>query len=92
MTRFEPTPEHPHVAVRDCDVADGLVRYTTQNALDGKPSKVLRPRVLLYGALLALIFAGWLYGVFNRTPLIVDVLRDRNALYRQAADGATENA
>lgn len=24
MTRFEPTPEHPHVAVRDCDVADGL--------------------------------------------------------------------
>lgn len=70
----------------------GLVRYTTQNAVDGKTSTVLRPRVLAYGALLGLIFAGWLYGVFNRTPLIVDVLRDRNALYRVAADGAIENA
>ena len=69
----------------------GLVRYTTQNAVEGKPSKVLRPRVWVYGALLSLIFIGWLYGVFNRTPLIVDVLRDRNALYRVAADGSIEN-
>ena len=69
----------------------GLVRYTTQNAVDGKQVKVLRPRVLAYGTLLLLIFSGWLYGVFNRTPLIVDVLRDRNALYRIGADGSIEN-
>ncbi len=70
----------------------GLIRYTTQNAVDGKPSRVLRPRILIYGALLGLIFAGWLVGVSQRSPLILDVLRDRNALYRTAADGGIENA
>jgi cytochrome c oxidase accessory protein FixG len=69
----------------------GLVRYTTQNAVDGKPSRVLRPRILVYGLLLSLIAVGWVIGVGNRTPLIVDVLRDRNALYRFAADGSIEN-
>jgi polyferredoxin len=38
-----------------------------------------------------LIFAGWLVGVSQRSSLIVDVLRDRNALYRAAADGGIEN-
>jgi polyferredoxin len=70
----------------------GLIRYSTQNAVDGRPSTVLRPRVLVYGALLGLLFAGWLVGVLTRTPLIVDVLRDRNALYRSTADGHVENA
>ncbi len=69
----------------------GLVRYTTQNAVDGKPSRVLRPRILVYGLMLSLIAVGWVIGVGSRTPLIVDVLRDRNALYRLAADGSVEN-
>jgi polyferredoxin len=69
----------------------GLVRYTTQNAVDGKSTRVLRPRVLIYGLLLSVIFAGWIVGVSLRTPLIVDVLRDRNALSRTAADGSIEN-
>jgi len=70
----------------------GLIRYTTQNALDGKRSQVVRPRVIVYGLLLTAIFAGWFWGVGHRSALIVDVLRDRNALYRVAADGSIENA
>ena len=31
-------------------------------------------------------------GVVQRSPLIVDVMRDRNALYRAEADGSIENA
>lgn len=69
----------------------GLIRYTSQNAIDGKPTRLLRPRVLIYGALLALFMVGWAFGVMNRAPLIVDLLRDRNALYRETADGAIEN-
>ncbi len=69
----------------------GLIRYTTQNAVDAKPSRVLRPRVLVYGLLLTAILAGWVVGVSQRSPLIVDVLRDRNALSRTAADGSIEN-
>jgi polyferredoxin len=69
----------------------GLIRHTTQNAVDGKPSQVLRPRVLVYGVLLLAIFVGWAVAISQRTPLIVDVLRDRNALYRETATGI-ENA
>jgi polyferredoxin len=66
----------------------GLIRYTTQNAVEGKRTRVLRPRVLVYGVLLLLLSAGWALGVANRSPLIVEVLRDRNALYRVVEDGA----
>ena len=69
----------------------GLVRYTTQNSLDGKPTRVLRARVWVYGALLLVLLAGFAVGVAGRNPLIVDVLRDRNALYRESADGTIEN-
>ncbi len=70
----------------------GLIRYTTQNSVDNRATRVLRPRVLIYGLLLSAIFGGWLWGVLHRQPLNVDVLRDRNALYRLAGDGSVENA
>ena len=64
----------------------GLIRYTTQHALDGHSGRVLRPRIFVYGALLTALVAVWTWGVFNRSPLIADVLRDRNALYQQQGD------
>ncbi len=69
----------------------GLIRYATQNAIDGKPSKVLRPRIVVYGLLLLALLVGWGWGVTHRSPLIAEVLRDRNALYREARDGGIEN-
>ncbi len=69
----------------------GLIRHTTQNALDGVPSRILRPRVLVYAALLLGIAVAWAIGVSTREPLIVDVLRDRNALYRIVDGGDIEN-
>ncbi|MEG3050164.1 MAG: 4Fe-4S dicluster domain-containing protein [Thermomonas sp.] len=65
----------------------GLIRYSTQNAIDGKPTRVLRPRILVYGTILLVLMLGWAWGVANRSPLIAEVLRDRNALYRETADG-----
>ncbi len=69
----------------------GLIRYSTQNAIDGKPTKVLRPRIIIYSLLLAALVVGWGWGVAARSTLIVDVLRDRNALYRSGDDGRIEN-
>jgi cytochrome c oxidase accessory protein FixG len=69
----------------------GLIRYTTENALHGKPSRVLRPRVLFYGALLLLIISVTLWSMVNRTPLRADLIRDRNALYRELPGGLIEN-
>ncbi|MFT4178407.1 MAG: FixG Ig-like domain-containing protein [Thermomonas sp.] len=65
----------------------GLIRYSTQNAIDGNASRVLRPRIIVYGLILLALMAGWAWGVGNRAPLIVEVLRDRNALYREVAGG-----
>ena len=70
----------------------GLIRYSTQNAIDGKPTRVLRPRVFVYGLLLLALCAGWAWGVSHRSPLIAEVLRDRNALYRVVGDGRVENS
>ncbi len=69
----------------------GLIRYSTQNAIDGKPTRVLRPRIVVYGAILLALVAGWSWGVGGRSELIAEVLRDRNALYRIAGDGRIEN-
>ncbi len=69
----------------------GLIRYTTQNALDGIPSKVMRPRTYVYASLLLLIFVAGLTGLMLRNPVGLDVIRDRNALYRELDDGEIEN-
>jgi cytochrome c oxidase accessory protein FixG len=69
----------------------GLIRYTTQHALDHKTTHVLRPRVLVYGSLLGLLFAGFIVALALRKPVGVDVIRDRNALYRMLDDGRIEN-
>jgi cytochrome c oxidase accessory protein FixG len=69
----------------------GLIRYTTENALEGKPSRILRPRVLIYGALLAGIGVALVISVLLRVPLDIDVVRDRNTLYRETNEGLIEN-
>jgi cytochrome c oxidase accessory protein FixG len=69
----------------------GLVRYSTQSAIDGNPTHVLRPRTFIYGALLLALILGFGYAVTHRNAVVLDVLRDRNALYRQLNDGRIEN-
>ncbi|KAF1716245.1 cytochrome c oxidase accessory protein CcoG [Pseudoxanthomonas yeongjuensis] len=65
----------------------GLIRYSTQNAIDGKPSRILRPRIVVYGLLLLGLIVAFAWGIGHRSPLIAEVLRDRNALYRVGEDG-----
>src|SRR5688572_1923078 len=60
--------------------ARGLIRYTTQNAIDGKRTRVLRPRIFVYGGLLLALLVVFAWGVGTRSDLIAEVLRDRNAL------------
>lgn len=70
----------------------GLIRYTTQNQIDSKPARVLRPRIVVYACLLLALLGGWMYGVTHRSVLLAEVLRDRNAMYSQASDGRIENS
>ena len=69
----------------------GLIRYTTQHALDHKTTHVLRPRVLVYASILGLLAIGFVVALALRTPLGLDVIRDRNSLFRMLDDGRVEN-
>ncbi|HBC57174.1 MAG TPA: cytochrome c oxidase accessory protein CcoG, partial [Gammaproteobacteria bacterium] len=69
----------------------GLIRYTTENALMGLPSQILRPRMMIYGFLLSALSVGLLAAVVLRVPLELDIIRDRNLLYVETVQGEIEN-
>jgi cytochrome c oxidase accessory protein FixG len=69
----------------------GLIRYTTQHALDGHTTHVFRGRTLVYAALLTLIFSAGVIGLIHRKTADLDIIRDRNALYRETNNDTIEN-
>jgi cytochrome c oxidase accessory protein FixG len=71
--------------------ARGLIRYTTQSAADHRPVHILRPRVIIYATLLAALVTALGICLALRSPVGLDVIRDRNALYRMRDDGRVEN-
>jgi polyferredoxin len=52
---------------------------------------VLRPRTLVYAAILVAIVSAFIAMLYLRVPLKVDVIRDRTALVRELSDGRLEN-
>jgi cytochrome c oxidase accessory protein FixG len=73
------------------DYPKGLISYTTEHKLAGGTWTWRRPKLIGYGVvLLALctLFSGIL---FMRTPVRLDVLRDRGQLYQEVAGGLIEN-
>jgi cytochrome c oxidase accessory protein FixG len=77
--------------------ARGLIRFSTENALasgGGREAiirRILRPRVLVYASILLALTIAVMTSLALRTPLKVDVVRDRAALSRIAAGGMLEN-
>ncbi len=69
----------------------GLVRYTTEHSLHHDKTHVVRPRMLVYGVLLLVLIGALITSMSLRTPIILDVIRDRNALYRELPGGVIEN-
>ncbi|UCD68450.1 MAG: cytochrome c oxidase accessory protein CcoG [Betaproteobacteria bacterium] len=61
----------------------GLVRYSSENALEnhldfaGMIRRVVRPRILIYTAVLWTIIIVAAFALTNRVPVKVDVIRDR---------------
>ncbi len=75
----------------------GLIAYDTFDNLEavakGKtsPVKLVRPRTVLYAALIVLVGAIMLVALLNRTVLEVNVLRDRNPLFVELSSGGVRN-
>jgi cytochrome c oxidase accessory protein FixG len=75
----------------------GLIRYATQNGMANRWTsrqmwkRVARPRVLVYGTVLAAITIAFVASLALRAPFKADVVRDRGTLARLVEDGRIEN-
>jgi cytochrome c oxidase accessory protein FixG len=75
----------------------GLIRYSTQNGLAQQLTRqqmfarILRPRVLIYGAVLLALAMAFVTSLALRSPVKVDVVRDRSTLARLVEGGRIEN-
>ena len=77
--------------------ARGLVKYSTQHAMNlgwnrsQMLRRILRPRVLIYSAILAAIVVALFTSLLMRDSFRVDVVRDRGVMARLADGGMLEN-
>ena len=69
----------------------GLISYTTENSARGNKQHILRPRIFVYASILLILCGLLVTHVTQRVPLDLDVIRDRNSLYRETRDGLIEN-
>ena len=69
----------------------GLISFTSEQELNGDTTHILRPKLIGY-AIVLMVMAGLLvFEILNRSTLEVDIIRDRNSLYRETNLGLIEN-
>ena len=69
----------------------GLIRYTSERALQGEDTHWMRPRIIGYMLVLLVMVGVFSYTMINRIPLELTAIRDRNQLYVTTDDGSLEN-
>ena len=74
------------------DYPKGLIKYSTGNRMEGKTTKILRPRILVYAALLSFIIFALIYSIATRELVLAKFIHDRNGLFTKLDDGSIENA
>jgi len=74
------------------DKPKGLIRYTTENELEGKKTHIMRPRLFGYAIALIVMIGGLGYAILDRTPFELDIERDRGRLYQMTVNDTIQNA
>lgn len=69
----------------------GLIRYSSQDAMAGKPRTLLRPRTVLYPLVLVVLLTGLVTALVTKAPADVTVLRGLGAPFTEEADGRIAN-
>ena len=70
----------------------GLVRYTTEHALEGGTTHFMRPRLIGYALVLLLMISGLVYAMMSRTAFELDIIRDRGSLYQLTPNDTVANS
>jgi cytochrome c oxidase accessory protein FixG len=69
----------------------GLIRYSSRDALDGSPPRILRARTVLYPVAFILFFGGFLLALATRSPADVTLLGPIGSPFTVEAGGRVVN-
>ncbi|MGB5580450.1 MAG: cytochrome c oxidase accessory protein CcoG, partial [Woeseia sp.] len=70
----------------------GLIKYSTEHAMHHEPYRILRARTVIYSLILMVLIGSMVTFMVTRQPVIMDVIRDRNTLYRDVGRNGIENS
>ena len=73
------------------DKPPGLIRYTSEHALENKPTRIVRPRTVIYTLLLAVIATVFTIALTTRDTYDVNVGRSVGAPFMELPDGRIAN-
>lgn len=69
----------------------GLIRFTSQDALETGHTKVIRLKFVGYALGVLVMVSAFSYTIFTREPLSVDIIRDRGAQMYRLRNGQIQN-
>lgn len=69
----------------------GLIRYTSENALHGRKSSLLKPKTIGYGLVLIAACSLLIWSVATRSAYTASAVQVRQPLYTQLSDGSIRN-
>ncbi|WP_319782832.1 cytochrome c oxidase accessory protein CcoG [Oceanisphaera sp. IT1-181] len=69
----------------------GLISYTTEHKLQYGVTHVARPKLIGYGIVITVMTAVFIYMASSIMPMGIEIIRDRNQLYRETSEGLIEN-
>lgn len=73
--------------MRRIDKPIGLIRYTSQAALEGARKRILRGRVFYYGGIIAILLGAFTFAVATKQTTDVRILRGMGRAYNMMPDG-----
>lgn len=69
----------------------GLISFTSEHELSGGTTLIFRPKLIGYFVVLLVMCGLLVADIVTRVPLELDIIRDRNSLYRETNEGLVEN-
>jgi cytochrome c oxidase accessory protein FixG len=69
----------------------GLISFTSEHQLAGGTTKIVRPKLIGYAVVLLVMTSLLVFDIYSRVPLEIDIIKDRNSLYRETNQGLIEN-
>ncbi len=69
----------------------GLIRYTSQEALAGQHTRILRPRVVIYPTMIAAVASLFLFILVTKAPADVTILRQAGMPFMLVESGQVQN-